>query len=407
MVGTALRAVRNDAPLMLRWRFIAARSASAPYHLSHWAQDVGSCCLCCFLILISSVAFAAPRLIVPSDGIAFGEVAVGSNVVGKVVLRNEGSATVAVSRVKACCGAKAELSAMKIPPKGSATLSVSLTPQEIGAFSKSIQIACDDPERPILSVPVSGVVVAPPAAEGRWTPSCENIVRTVLVAFICVGAAFLVWKGRRRFSVRRCLEGVCRVCLGGLFAYAGAMKLCDVSAFAGLLSRYERPAPSHPLTLARRPATRRTNCGIMLAVDATPGFQIPLSRVCAACGAAVAWVAREPAAGGSGAGGLRVPMRVLRDGVGRLHDGQGGPWRLDAGVGLRAALPRDLLRRGGVGRVPQRPPSDGVRRLRLLALRAGAQAGRRDARRRRHGEGVFVALDHDARRRAFPPCGYR
>ena len=118
MVGTALRAVRNDAPVMLRRRFIAARSASAPYHLSHWVQYVGSCCLCCFLILISSVAFAAPRLIVPSEGIAFGEVAVGSNVVGKVVLRNEGSATVSVSRVKACCGAKAELSAMKIPPNG-------------------------------------------------------------------------------------------------------------------------------------------------------------------------------------------------------------------------------------------------------------------------------------------------
>ena len=238
-VGTAPRAVRNGAPLVLRWRHIAARTECAPYHLSHWVQYAVSCCLCCFLILISSVAFAAPRLAVPPEGVAIGEVAVGSNVVGRVEIRNVGSATVSVSRVKACCGAKAELSAMKIPPNGSAMLSVSLTPQEIGAFSKSIQIACDDPGRPILSVPVSGVVVAPPAAEGHSPPLRENIVRTVLAAFICVGAAFLVWKGRRRFSVRRCLEGVCRVGLGGLFAYAGAMKLCDVSAFAGLLSRYE------------------------------------------------------------------------------------------------------------------------------------------------------------------------
>ena len=61
---------------------------------------------------------AAPRLAVTSEGVAFGEVPVGSNVVGKVVLRNEGSTTVSVSRVKACCGAKAELSAMKIPPNG-------------------------------------------------------------------------------------------------------------------------------------------------------------------------------------------------------------------------------------------------------------------------------------------------
>jgi len=190
-------------------------------------------------LFVAWAAIAAPRLAVPPEGIAFGEVFVGSNAVGRIELRNAGNATVSVSRVKACCGAKAELSAMKIPLNGSATLSVSLTPQELGAFSKSIQIACDDPERPILSVPVSGVVVAPPAAEGRRTPPCENIVRTALVAFICAGAVFLVWQGRRRFSVRRCLEGVCRVGLGGLFAYAGAMKLCDVSAFAGLLSRYE------------------------------------------------------------------------------------------------------------------------------------------------------------------------
>ncbi len=211
--------------------------------LSHWVakrlQYVVSCCLCCFLAFISSMALATPRLEVSPEGIAFGEVPVGSNAVGRIELRNEGNAVVSVSRVKACCGAKAELSAMKIPPKGSATLSVSLTPQDVGAFSKSIQIACDDPERPILSVPVSGVVVAPPAAEGHSPPLRENIVRTVLAVFVCVGAAFLFWKGRRRFSVRRCLEGVCRVGLGGLFAYAGAMKLCDVSSFAGLLSRYE------------------------------------------------------------------------------------------------------------------------------------------------------------------------
>ena len=224
---------------MLRLWYFAARTECAPYHLSHWVQYAVSCCLCCFLIVISSVAFAASRLAVPPEGVAIGEVAVGSNAVGRVEIRNVGSAAVSVSRVKACCGAKAELSAMKIPPKGSATLSVSLTPQEIGAFSKSIQIACDDPGRPILSVPVSGMVVAPSAEEGRRSPPCESIVRTVLAAFICVGAAFLVWKGRRRFSVRRCLEGVCRVGLGGLFAYAGAMKLCDVSSFAGLLSRYE------------------------------------------------------------------------------------------------------------------------------------------------------------------------
>ena len=67
---------------------------------------------------LNSVVFAAPRLAVPPEEIAFGEVFVGSNAGGRIELRNVGSATVSVSRVKACCGAKAELSAMKIPPNG-------------------------------------------------------------------------------------------------------------------------------------------------------------------------------------------------------------------------------------------------------------------------------------------------
>ena len=59
-----------------------------------------------------------PSARMPLDGVAFGEVPVGSNAVGRIELRNEGNAAVSVSRVKACCGAKAELSAMKIPPNG-------------------------------------------------------------------------------------------------------------------------------------------------------------------------------------------------------------------------------------------------------------------------------------------------
>ena len=76
--------------------------------------------VCCLLAILFSAwpAIAAPRLAVTSEGIAFGEVAVGSNVVGRVEIRNVGSATVSVSRVKACCGAKAELSSPKIPPNG-------------------------------------------------------------------------------------------------------------------------------------------------------------------------------------------------------------------------------------------------------------------------------------------------
>ena len=188
VVGTALRAVRNDAPVMLRRRFIAARSASAPYHLSHWAQYVGSCCLCCFLVFISSVVFAAPRLIVPSEGIAFGEVAVGSNVVGKVVLRNEGSTTVSVSRVKACCGAKAELSSPKIPPNGCeccqcenvanlqcCQFPIGHWPLELDTFPEA---------RCAVAVPLAECVVGPLLVFSRWVRLSAAAVSAMLAVFI-------------------------------------------------------------------------------------------------------------------------------------------------------------------------------------------------------------------------------
>ena len=194
--------------------------------------------------LASAMASAAPRLAVSPGGIAFGEVCVGSNVVGRAVLRNEGDAAVSVSRVKACCGATAELSATRIPPKGSAVLSVSLAVRDAGAFSKSVQVTCDDPERPLVSVPVSGIAVesGPAAAEGSSPPPprpCEGAAGLSVAASLVVGAALSLWRGRRRLSVVYCLGGACRLGVGGAFLYAGAMKLCDVSAFAGLLSRYE------------------------------------------------------------------------------------------------------------------------------------------------------------------------
>ena len=107
------------------------------------------------MVCLSAVcsAFAAPRLDIPSEGISLGEVPVGVEAVGRIGLRNVGDAAVSVSGVKACCGARAELSATVIPPAGSAVLTVSLAPQEVGAFSKTVRILCDDPERPVLSVP--------------------------------------------------------------------------------------------------------------------------------------------------------------------------------------------------------------------------------------------------------------
>ena len=125
-------------------------------------------CLCCFLVLSIS---AAPRLAVPPEGVAFGEIAAGEAASKSIALRNVSSSPVVVSQVKGCCGADAALSAVRIEPAAVVTLSVSLKAMLPGEFSKHVQILCDDPESPVINIPVTGTAVESKtaAAASRWT----------------------------------------------------------------------------------------------------------------------------------------------------------------------------------------------------------------------------------------------
>ena len=196
-------------------------------------------------LLLSLPALAAPRLVVPPEGNAFGEVPEGTNVSGMVELRNGGTAPVHVSRVKACCGATAELSPRAIPPNGVATLSVSLQVQDVGPFSKTIRLSCDDPEQPLVSVPVTGTVVIPSGEESP-TPRRDGLSALVLALGAVLSCAALVdslWRPgygtllRRR--ARTCLAYVARLGVGGVFIYAGCSKMGDLEAFAELVARYD------------------------------------------------------------------------------------------------------------------------------------------------------------------------
>ena len=190
------------------------------------------------LIFSFATALAAPRLAVPPEGVAFGEIAAGEEAAKSVEIRNVSSSSVAVSQVKGCCGADAALSAMRIEPGSAATLTVSLKPMSSGEFSKQVQILCDDPESPVVSVAVSGVAVSSTNAAPPGAPLRERIVQVCVAALLCAGALLLFAKGRRALSLGLCLESSARVVVGGVFVYAGAMKLCDVDAFRELLSRY-------------------------------------------------------------------------------------------------------------------------------------------------------------------------
>ena len=189
--------------------------------------------------MFAMVANSAPRLVVAPEGVAFGEVAAGGTASRSVEVRNASPFPVAVSQAKGCCGAELELSAMRLEPNTSAVFTVSIRPKEPGEFSKQVRIFCDDPECPVVSVPVSGTVVVADGRELQNVSPCERAVPLCAVALICAGAACIFWKVRKCLSPAAVLASLARLCIGGVFVYAGAMKLCDVSSFSKLISRYE------------------------------------------------------------------------------------------------------------------------------------------------------------------------
>ena len=110
------------------------------------------------------------RLAIPPEGVAFGEIAAGEAASKSIELRNASPSPVTVSQVKGCCGAEASLSSMRIEPSSAATLSVSLKAMLPGEFSKHVRILCDDPESPVINIPVTGTAVeSKTAAASRWT----------------------------------------------------------------------------------------------------------------------------------------------------------------------------------------------------------------------------------------------
>jgi cytochrome c biogenesis protein CcdA len=128
-------------------------------------------CIAANIVLAVFTASAAPRLIVPPEGVAFGDIPAGEAAEKAIELRNVSSSPVLISQIKGCCGADAALSAMRLEPSSGATLKVSLKPTIPGEFSKHIRILCDDPECPVVVIPVTGAAVEMPSTNisSQWT----------------------------------------------------------------------------------------------------------------------------------------------------------------------------------------------------------------------------------------------
>ena len=169
-------------------------------------------------------ASAAPRLIVPPEGVAFGEISAGEGAEKAIELRNVSSSPVLISQVKGCCGADAALSTMRLEPASGATLTVSLKPTIPGEFSKHVRILCDDPECPVVVIPVTGAAVEMPSTNisSQWT------FLTVLLAGLADGfnpcafsivivlAGILAVGGRKR---KARLLGGWAFCIGSFLTY--------------------------------------------------------------------------------------------------------------------------------------------------------------------------------------------
>ena len=148
-------------------------------------HDIRICILLLVATFAAAASWAAPRLIVPPEGVAFGEIAAGEAAAKSIELRNVSSSPVAVSQVKGCCGADAALSAMRVEPGSAATLSVSLKPMLPGEFSKHVQILCDDPESPVINIPVTGAAVESKSASAASRCSRSTTSRSSRLSSSC------------------------------------------------------------------------------------------------------------------------------------------------------------------------------------------------------------------------------
>ena len=181
-------------------------------------------CIALNLVLTTFSVFAAPRLIVPPEGVAFGEIPAGEAAEKAIELRNVSSSPVLISQVKGCCGADAALSKTRIEPTSGATLTVSLKPTIPGEFSKHVRILCDDPECPVVVIPVTGSAVEMPSTNisSQWTfftvllAGLADGFNPCAFSIIIVLAGILAVGGRKR---RARLLGGWAFCIASFFTY--------------------------------------------------------------------------------------------------------------------------------------------------------------------------------------------
>jgi hypothetical protein len=122
------------------------------------------------LLLAGTSGLAAPKIVCEASEFNFGVRRDDETVVHQFVLKNEGDAPLAITRVKASCGCTAvKSSASSIPPGESATIDARFTLRgRRGKQQKSIMVESNDPQNPRLRLWLKGEIVVEVALEPRY-----------------------------------------------------------------------------------------------------------------------------------------------------------------------------------------------------------------------------------------------
>jgi hypothetical protein len=114
------------------------------------------------LSLVTAASAAAPRVGGDVPAFDFGQVERGTRVDHTFVVGNRGDALLVLDQVKTTCGCTAAVvSAREVPPEGEARVAVSLdTAQLAGRVSKVVTVHTNDPQRPTVSLALTGEVLA-------------------------------------------------------------------------------------------------------------------------------------------------------------------------------------------------------------------------------------------------------
>lgn len=105
---------------------------------------------------------AAPFIVVDPGSLAFGEHVVGDDVTLTLGVSNLGCTDLVVTGIETGAAIEVDLTSFSVEPLGREQIALTYRPSQVGDQSGTIQVASDDPTRPIVEIPWTGRGVASP-----------------------------------------------------------------------------------------------------------------------------------------------------------------------------------------------------------------------------------------------------